>query len=135
VTEQPVRAGGRVRAQPVADVDGQHDTTVVAAWYLLGGNNFTELADVDPALVHTVIQSTMTTPMLHGQRQLDQRGDRPISAQHRIGQFEQRVGPRGQAVVELLPETGQLPECISRTVIAHTDHAALGVDLISSQEA
>jgi hypothetical protein len=135
VTEQPVRAGGRVRAQPVADIDGQHDAAVVAAWYLPGGNNFTEPANVDPALVHTVIQSTMTTPMLDGQRQLDQRGDRPISAQHRIGQFEQRVGPRGQAVVELLPETRQLPELIYRTPILHTDHAALGVDLLPSQEA
>jgi hypothetical protein len=55
---------------------------------------------------------------------------RPVAAQHRIAQLEQGIGPRGQAAVKLLPETGQLPERIGRTVIMHTDHAAPGVDLL-----
>jgi hypothetical protein len=101
-TEQPVRAGGRVRAQPVADIDGQHDAALVAAWYLLGGNNVAEPTDVNPAMVETVVQTAMTAPVLHGQRQLRQGHHRPVGAQRRIAQ---RIGPGSQAIKEPLPET------------------------------
>lgn len=54
------------RAQPVADIDSQHDTAIAAARYLLTRNNIAEPTDVDPALVHTAVQGVMTPPMLHG---------------------------------------------------------------------
>jgi hypothetical protein len=63
-TEQPIRAGGRVRAQPVADIDGQHDAAVVAALYLLGGNNVAEPTDVDPAMVQAVVEGEVATAVL-----------------------------------------------------------------------
>jgi hypothetical protein len=70
VAEQPVRAGAGIRAKPVADVDGQHDAAVVAARNRLGGNNIAELVEVGPAVVQTVVNSAMTTPVLHSKRQL-----------------------------------------------------------------
>jgi hypothetical protein len=64
----------------------------------------------------------MTAPVLWHQRQLNQAPDRPIGAQHRLGQLEQRVRPRGQAPVELLPEPGQLTERAGLHGITHSDH-------------
>jgi hypothetical protein len=46
--------------------------------------------------------------MLCHQGQIHQRPDRPIRAQHRIGQLEQRIRPQGQRRVELLPEPSKL---------------------------
>jgi hypothetical protein len=134
VAEQPIRAGGRVRAQPVADVDGQHDTTVVATRNRLGGNNIAELADVDQTAIKAVVKRAMTTPMLHGQRQLRQGHHRPVGAQRRITQLEQGIRPRGQTAIKLLPETSQLPDCIGWTVIMHSSRSPC-VDLLPSQEA
>jgi hypothetical protein len=48
-------------------------------------------------------------------------GHRAIRAQHRVGQLEQRIRPRGQAPVELLPESRQLPERTGNAGIVHTD--------------
>jgi hypothetical protein len=36
----------------------------------LGGNNIAELVKVGPAVVQTVVNSAMTTPVLHSKRQL-----------------------------------------------------------------
>jgi hypothetical protein len=80
VAEQSVRTGVRVRAQPVADIDGQHDATIVATRYPLVGNNIAEPTDVDPALIHTVVQGTVAAPVLGGQRQLHRRCDRSVNA-------------------------------------------------------
>jgi hypothetical protein len=48
----------------------------------------------------------MPAPVLGRQRQPGQAPDRPVGAQHRLGQLEQRIRPRGQAPVTLLPEPG-----------------------------
>ena len=64
----------------------------------------------------------MTTPHLRRERQIHQRADRPVRAQHRTGKIEQRVRSRRQAVIEPGPEPGQHPECTGRAGIVHTDH-------------
>ena len=60
--------------------------------------------DLDPAAVHRVVRGAMTTPVLRHQRQARQVLHRPVRAQHRISQLEQRIRPGGQAGVELAPE-------------------------------
>ena len=41
------------------------------------------------------------------QGQLDQRPHRPVRAQHRVGQLEQRIRPRAQTVVEAAAKARQ----------------------------
>lgn len=79
------------------------------------GNHTTEPTDVDPAAVQTVVETAMAALVLGSQRQLDQRLDRALGAQHRIGQLEQRIGPGSQAAVEASPER---VEIIQRAVSA-----------------
>src|SRR5436305_9222753 len=50
----------------------------------------------------------MPAAVLRGQRQPDQRGHRPLGAQHRIGQLKQRIRPHGQAVIEPHPKRRQI---------------------------
>jgi hypothetical protein len=59
-------------------------------------------------MTQRVVHRAVPAAMLGHQRQIHQRTDRPIGAQHRIGQLEQRIRPRGQRRVELLPETGKI---------------------------
>jgi len=76
----------------------------------------------------------MPTPVLGRQRQPDQQPDRAVGAQHRLGQLEQRIRPRGEAVVELLAKSRQLPERAFAAVIMHTNPAALESNFLLSQE-
>ena len=46
--------------------------------------------------------------VLSNQGQLDQRGDRSLGAQHRIGQLEQRIRPHGQRGIQLAAEPGKI---------------------------
>src|SRR5205807_1340944 len=107
---------------PVADVDAQHDATILVTWDRLAGNDTAESVDVDPALVEAVVQGAVAASVLGGQRQLDQRGDRPIRTQCRVGQLEQRVGPRGQTLVERFTEPREVPQRGGRAGVVHTDH-------------
>lgn len=67
--------------------------------------------EIDPAAVHRVVESAMSAPVLGRQRQPDQRPDRAVGAHStRLGQLEQRIRPRGEAVAELLAKSRQLPE-------------------------
>jgi hypothetical protein len=73
--------------------------------------------------------------MLRSKRQFGQAGDRPVHAQHRVSQFEQRVRPTGQALVEPLAEPGQLPERTAPGGVVHTDQLKpLVVIFLLSQE-
>jgi hypothetical protein len=72
----------------------------------------------------------VAAPVLDGQGQIDQRLDRPIGTQHRIGQFEQRIRPRGQTVIEALAEPSKHPKITARGGIVHTDHDSPCVDLL-----
>ena len=49
----------------------------------------------------------MAAPVLRGQRQPGQVPDRPVRAQHRIGQLEQLIRAGGQAGMEIQPEPRQ----------------------------
>jgi hypothetical protein len=69
------------------------------------------------------------------QRQLDQRGHRPIGAQDGVGQLEQRIRAGGQAGEELPAEPGQLPEGAGPVMIVQTIHRSPCVDLLPSTEA
>jgi hypothetical protein len=60
-----------------------------------------------------VVQRAVAAGKLRLQAQLHQRRHRVIRAQHRVGQLEQRVRPRVQALVQRLPE---LPQPLQRLV-------------------
>jgi hypothetical protein len=71
----------------------------------------------------------MTTPMLGRQRQVDQRLDRPVGAQQRLGQLEQRIGPGGQTAVKVGPESGQYGQWIDTGMFVQQTHPhGLGSD-------
>lgn len=59
--------------------------------------------------------------MLRCEGQFGQAGDRPVGAQHRVGQLEQHVRQPGQALVERNPEPGQVPERTGMAGVVHTD--------------
>jgi len=54
-----------------------------------------------------VIQRAVAAPVPRRQRQAGQVPDRPVRAQHRVGQFEQLIGAGGQAGMEIAPELRQ----------------------------
>src|SRR5450755_3953892 len=58
-------------------------------------------------MVHRVIQGAVTAPVLRRQRQRGQVPDRPVRAQHRIGQLAQLISPGGQAGMKIGPEPRQ----------------------------
>jgi hypothetical protein len=60
--------------------------------------------------------SRVTAPVLGFRRQFDQRGDRPLGAQRRVGQHEQRVRPRGQTPVFRLSQVGMITPRASSTI-------------------
>ena len=70
-----------------------------------------------------------------GQRQIDQRPHRPVRAQQRVGQLEQRIRPRGQAGVELVAEPAQPGDRLdSGTVVVHAVHRGLRSIMVSLGE-
>jgi hypothetical protein len=106
VAEQPARAGGRVRAQPRADIGRKHDPAIGRRGQRQPGQIHPQPADLNPAAVKPVIERAVTPPVLRRQRQPGQGPDLPVRAEHRVGQLEQRVAPRGQALIQISPETG-----------------------------
>jgi hypothetical protein len=104
----PVRAGRRVRAQPWADIHAQHDLAVGRPGQRQHGQRPPEPGDVDPAAVQPVVQGAVPAPVLGRQRQPDQGLDRPVGAQHRVGQLEQRIRPRGQTSIQLAAEQQEI---------------------------
>jgi hypothetical protein len=77
--------------------------------------------DVDMSARQRGIAAAVAATVLTGQRQLRDRPHRPVRAQCRLGQLEQCVRPPGQALVELLPERGQLPGRAGVTGVMQTD--------------
>jgi hypothetical protein len=107
VAEQPVRAGHRVWTQPVTDVDGQHDPAVGGAVQRQPSQPHPQPSDIDTPGVDRVVQGAVPAAVLGGKRQPGQAGHRPVSAQHRVDQLEQRIRPSIQAPVEVPPEPSQ----------------------------
>jgi hypothetical protein len=59
-------------------------------------------------VIEGVVHRAVPPAVLGHQGQLDQRADRPVGAQHRVGQLEQRIRPGGQRGVELAAEPGKI---------------------------
>jgi hypothetical protein len=106
----------------VADIDGQGDPAVVTARDLLAGHQIAEAGDIDAAGVQAVVEGAVTPSVLGGQGQFDQGGDRAFPAQDRVGQLEEPVRARGEGLVELVAEPGQVPQRGDRAGIVRTDH-------------
>ncbi len=108
--EGPARAGVRIRPQPRRDVDREHDPPVRGPRQRQPNQRVPQPGGVDPALVDRTVQRSVPTTVLRREREPDQCLHRPVGAQHRIGQLEQRITATGQAAMELVPELRQLPE-------------------------
>jgi hypothetical protein len=71
--------------------------------------------------------------VLGRRRQVHQGPHRPVAAQHRVGELEQRVAPPGQAVVEDPSEAGQFRRRLAlHTLFHHTHHGGLHIKSCSS---
>ena len=116
MAEQPVRAGPGVRAQPRRDVRRQRDPPVYPR-QRQPGHRPAQPGEVRPPGVQPVVQATVPAPVLRFQRQLGRRAYRSCRAQHRVRQFEQLIGPGPEAVVEVLPESGEQIFPVRRRVV------------------
>ena len=83
-----------------------------------------EPADIDPAVIHTVIQRPMATPVLRHQGQPGQAAHRAIRIQHRVRQLAQLIGAGGQAGMKITPEPRQHGQGldISGTILQAVHH-------------
>jgi hypothetical protein len=128
VAEEPFRAGGGVRAQPVGHVHRQHDPAAGRPWDGQRADRGPQPLHVDAPGAQGAVQRPVTTSVLGGQRELHQGLYRPIHTQQRIGQLEQRVRAGGQRVIELQTEHGQTIERLdSRERVPDTYHSGLSV--------
>jgi hypothetical protein len=105
-----------------------------------------EVAFVIPVITAATIWSSqretvaVAAVVLRRQRQPHQRLHRPVGAQHRIGQLEQRIGPGCEAPVQLPAEPRQpLPRLIGPAPVAslrprHTESHGHRPDYRSSVE-
>ena len=75
-----------------------------------------QLLVVDAPFGEGVVQGAVAAGELRLRAQLHQRGHRVVGAQDRVGQLEQGVRPRVQALVQLLPE---LPQPLQRPAPRH----------------
>ena len=91
VAQHPIRAGVGVRAQPRLTSTASTSRPSAARGSGSAARTVPQPVDVDPAVVERGIQGAVPASVLAGQRQLDQRPHRPVRAQHRVGQLEQRV--------------------------------------------
>ena len=107
VAEEPLRAGGGVRAQPVRDVHREHDPLVGRRRDRQRAERDPHPGEVDGPVVDRVVERAVPAPVLRHERELHQRLDRPVGAQHRIDEFEQPIRASSQRVVEFQPEPGQ----------------------------
>ena len=127
VAEQPVRAGGRVWPQPVADVGGQPDPAVIPARQRQRGQRPAQPRDADLAGVDRVIDRAVAAAALRLQRQLRQHVHPARPAQHRVRQLEQRIPAPAQAPVHLSAErrqqlARQILPVLARTILQrHTE--------------
>ena len=73
-----------------------------------------------------VIHRSVPAAELRLQRQLRRRAHRPLRAQHRVAQLEQRVRPRGEALMQLTAEPRQAGKLLDATrILRQTVHHGL----------
>jgi hypothetical protein len=92
------------------------------SWYRQVRQRPAQPINLDPAAAQAVIESAMATPVLGGQGQPDQRGDRPITTQHRVGQLEQRIRAQRQAVIEHTTKPGKITQTSRACLLGPTAH-------------
>jgi hypothetical protein len=63
--------------------------------------------DIDPPVIHRVIQGAVAAPVLRRQRQAHQGLHRPLGAQQRVGDLEQRITTGGAAAIQITAERRQ----------------------------
>jgi hypothetical protein len=107
VAEQPLRAGLRIRPQPVAHVAGQPDPPVVPPARRDPGNRPAQPADPDLPAVHRVVDASVAPSALRLQAQLCQHVHPLRPARERVAGLEQHVPARPQRAVQFAPEPGQ----------------------------
>ena len=107
VAEQPLRAGRRVRPQPVAHIRRQPDPPVRPGRQRQARQRPPQPPDLDLAAVHRVIYRPVAAAALRLQRQLRQHVHPVLLAQQRIRHLEQHIGPPAQAPVQLPAEPRQ----------------------------
>jgi len=131
VAVEPLRARVRFPPQPRGDIDRQHDPPTTCERDRQRGHRPAQPTQLDPALVDRVVQRPMPPAMLGGQTQPGQTADRPVGAQHSLGQLEQGVRTAGQAGIELVPETRESPQRLDAAHgVGHTDHHGLRLEVM-----
>jgi hypothetical protein len=104
VAKGPVGTRVGVRPQARRDIHSQHQPTIRRPRKRHPDQGTTQPCDIDPPLVQLAVQSSVTTTVFRHEREINQRPHRPVRAQQRVAQLEQRVAPRGQPRVQLRPE-------------------------------
>jgi hypothetical protein len=100
----------------------------------LAGEQFPEVIGIDPDSPERVIERPVSAAEDPGQRQGRQRGHRAALAQQCLGQLEQRVRSRGQAVIEAGTKRRQCPGARSSAWFRENRQTEpLLLDIIASQ--
>ena len=107
VAEQPLRAGLRVRPQPVAHIHSQPDPAILPLAQRDPGNRPPQPADPDLPAVQRIIDAAVPAAALRLQAQLRQHVHPLRPARQRVGHLEQHVPAHPQRAVQLAPEPRQ----------------------------
>ena len=118
VAEQPLRAGHRLRPQPVAHVAGQPDPPVVPLAQRDARQRLAQPADPDLAAVHRVIDAPVAPAAFRLQAQLRQHVHPLRPAREGVARLEQGVPAQPERAVQLIPEPRQQPRTTIRPVRA-----------------
>jgi len=118
VTEQALRAGLRVRTQPVRDIAGQPDPAVVPPAQRDRVHRPPQSADHDLPAVHRVVDAAVPAAALRLQAQFRQHVHPFRPARQRVAGPEQRIAAHPQRAVQLTPETRQKPHAVIRLLPA-----------------
>ncbi|GGX42983.1 hypothetical protein GCM10010341_76170 [Streptomyces noursei] len=98
VAEQTVRAGRRVGAEPVADIDHQDQSPVGGPRHRQMGQHLPQPGHVHTPAVQRLVHRAVPAPVLGHQREVHRRGHQTVRAQQRVDEFGQFVHARGQTV-------------------------------------
>jgi len=109
VAEQPLRAGLRIRPQPVRDIGCQPDPAVVPGRERDRVYRAAQPGEHDTAAVQRVVDAAVAAAALRLQGQLREHQHPLLPARQRVRHVEQRVPAHPEGQVQLVPEPGQPP--------------------------
>ncbi len=122
MTVTAIRRALRIRSRAHGHISGEQKRSLVRRGRQPIHQHIPYPGGVDLPGRQRVVQRAMPPPEHRRQRQLHQRGHRPLTAGHRIAELEQRIRPSRQTPVKPIPEPGHSPELDRLAVILHTDH-------------